>query len=162
MSETWNVKQIAELLKLSKRRVQILVNEEVLPRDGRGKYSPVKCVHAYINYLKELADGKGSTRLLDVRVRNLEESALEREDKRKVRRGELIDVSTYEKIIFEKNRQARDALFQIPDRTFALLASKLKITKKKFLLVRTILLKEVREIASEFSNNGINPRRKNN
>ncbi|GBE37466.1 MAG TPA: hypothetical protein ENH40_06080 [Nitrospirae bacterium] len=164
MSKAWDVQRIAKLLNLSERRVQILADEGILPRVSRGRYDPLICTHAYIRYIKELANGKGSTRLLDARVRTLEAMAVKRETENKVRDDELIEIARHERIIFERNRLARDTLLKIPDRTFAALSSKLKLKKDKFHIVREMLKKEVRDVLSELSNNDTSnrKRRKNN
>ena len=47
------LKTIAKLLDISPRRVNILVNEDVLPKLERGRYALVPVVRAYIGYLRK-------------------------------------------------------------------------------------------------------------
>ena len=81
---------VAQLLKLSERRVQQLVKDAILPRPVKGLYNPVACIHAYIDYLRKQAAGSGEVSLTDERTRlikcqaDLAEIALEKA------RGKLI------------------------------------------------------------------------
>ncbi len=45
------VDKLAKIMKLTPRRVQQLV-EEGMPKSGRGKYDPEKCLQWYVEYLK--------------------------------------------------------------------------------------------------------------
>jgi phage terminase Nu1 subunit (DNA packaging protein) len=54
---TVDVRKIASLLNLDKRRVQQLV-EEGMPREARGQYDPVKCMLWYIRYLQSVIEKK--------------------------------------------------------------------------------------------------------
>lgn len=47
------LKTIAKLLDITPRRVNILVNQEVLPKLERGRYAVVPVVRAYIGYLRK-------------------------------------------------------------------------------------------------------------
>jgi phage terminase Nu1 subunit (DNA packaging protein) len=69
MAKPVNVRSIAQLLKLTERRVQQLVQDGVLPRPQKRMYDPVICVHAYIDYLRKLATGAGEMSLTDERTR---------------------------------------------------------------------------------------------
>lgn len=50
---TYSVKTIADLLLLSERRVQQLVQEKVIPRARAGEYALFPSVQGYIRYLQE-------------------------------------------------------------------------------------------------------------
>src|ERR1700678_3292803 len=56
-----DVTRIAQALNLQPRRVQYLVKEG-MPREGRGKYDPVKCMCFYIRYLQGLIDKRSAPR----------------------------------------------------------------------------------------------------
>ena len=45
---------MAKLLDITPRRLSQLVEMGVMPKEGRGKYPLVLCVHAYIRYLRGL------------------------------------------------------------------------------------------------------------
>ncbi len=53
MEIVYSVKTIAELLMLSERRVQQLVQEKVIPRARAGEYDLVGSVQGYIRYLQD-------------------------------------------------------------------------------------------------------------
>src|SRR4029077_16474733 len=48
---TVNAEKIARALNLTESRVHQLVKEG-LPKEGRGQFDPVKCLHFYIRYLQ--------------------------------------------------------------------------------------------------------------
>lgn len=52
MAKYATVEQIATVLKCTPRWINRLVKEQGFPRESRGKYDLVKCVHWYIDYLK--------------------------------------------------------------------------------------------------------------
>ncbi len=86
---TYGVKTIANLLMLTPRRVQYLVQEGVIPKPSRGEYPLVGSIQGYIHYLQsQLA--KGAKKLdEDARLKtaqaNLRELELEKA------RGNLLD-----------------------------------------------------------------------
>lgn len=67
--QQYPVAAIAQLLKLTERRVQQLVKDSILPRPARGVYDPIACVHSYIDYLKRLLAGSGELSLTEERTR---------------------------------------------------------------------------------------------
>lgn len=49
-----DVHRVAFYLNVTPRRIQMLVKRRVLPRDERGKYELISCIHAYLIYLKKM------------------------------------------------------------------------------------------------------------
>lgn len=90
MPQSYPVAAIAQLLKLSERRIQQLVKDGIIPRPVKGEYEPIGCIHGYIDYLKKLAAGNGELSLTDERTRLTKYQADLAEIQLKKERGELI------------------------------------------------------------------------
>lgn len=141
------VKKLAEILKLTPRRVQQLVDEG-MPKEERGKYDAELCLAWYIDFLKESSAGDGSNddyqkalaeRLYwQARRAKLEYERLE---------GSLVPVADVSKEIFESNRIVRDAFLNVIPRTAAILAAQSDVHK-----VREIMEKEFRSVLEHLSN----------
>ena len=90
------LEQIAHLLKLTPRMVNLHVREHGMPRVGRGEYDLVQCVHWYIEFkdrlIKEARRGDESEQ--QARARLVKATADLRELELAHAREKLIDVST--------------------------------------------------------------------
>ncbi len=91
MAKPVPVAAVAQLLKLTERRVQQLVQDGVLPRPVKRAYDPVACVHAYIDYLRRLALGAGEMSLTDERTRLTKLQADLAEIELRKAKGDMID-----------------------------------------------------------------------
>ncbi len=49
-----NVHELAMLLNVSPRKIQMLAKKGILPKEERGKYEMLPCLHAYLLYLKKM------------------------------------------------------------------------------------------------------------
>lgn len=81
---------IAEYLDISIRRINQLVKKGVLPKQRGEEYDLLKCVHGYIHYLRDLAQGKGEQTLTDERTRLAGAQADLKELEIEQRQGELV------------------------------------------------------------------------
>ena len=90
------LEQIAHLLKLTPRMVNLHVREHGMPRVGRGEYDLVQCVHWYIDFkdrlIKEARRGDESEQ--QARARLVKATADLRELELAHAREKLVDVST--------------------------------------------------------------------
>jgi phage terminase Nu1 subunit (DNA packaging protein) len=50
---TWPVEKMAKFIDISPRRLQQLVQEGIIPKEDRGRYSPIAVNLAYIRYLRD-------------------------------------------------------------------------------------------------------------
>jgi hypothetical protein len=69
MPQPYPISAIAQLIKLSERRIYQLVKDGVLPRPIKGEYDAIGCVHAYIDYLRKAIAGNGELSLTEERTR---------------------------------------------------------------------------------------------
>ncbi len=145
---------------ISSRRYRQWAAEGLVPPVVKGKIDFTKASKYIIEYYRRLAQGQGSQSLVEERARLAKINADTREIELKILRGDYVDVDRVEKIVFEKNRQARDVLHKITDRVFAILASKLKLNRKKFEIVRNVLDKEIRNVEVKISNGDFRTRGK--
>lgn len=105
--------EVAFALNLSQTRIDQLVTAGVLPKPiGRGRFDLTASTRAYLQYLRSHTKGT----LAEEKTRLTKAKADREELNLAVRSKELIEVSTVEKVVFEKGRQIRDALQSIPDR----------------------------------------------
>ena len=147
MAKPVKVQEIAQLLKLTERRVQQLVREGVLPTPTRGIYHPVKCVHGYIDYLKGISDGTGEATLTDERTRLIRTQADLAEIDLMKARGELIPTSKARAAWTVVIQGIRQKLLAIPTRLAARVASVKSIPQAK-----EIIEEAVREVLNECTN----------
>lgn len=116
--KTATVKQVAALLDLTPRRVQQLVADGTLPGPvSRGSYDLVGCVHGYVRWLREQADGKKAdsarsdwlTRKTAAQAR-LAELEVEREQ------GRLISIDDVDRMLSEPLERVRAKILNMPSR----------------------------------------------
>lgn len=90
---TVGVEVIANLLKITPRRVQQLSNEGIIPRASRGKYKLITAVWGYIDYLKQLnLDNNQPDDLKEVNLRIAKHKAALMELEVSEKSGELVKV----------------------------------------------------------------------
>jgi hypothetical protein len=96
-----SLEQIAQVLNLTPRYVNKLVKEQGMPRQGRGEYDLVMCVHWYIDFLKAqiVRSRSGDESESDARRRLLSANADIREAERARMHGELIPVKSAVEVI---------------------------------------------------------------
>lgn len=49
-----DVHELALFLNVTPRRIQMFVKRGILPREKRGLYELMPCIHAYLDYLKKM------------------------------------------------------------------------------------------------------------
>lgn len=138
MAKPAPVAAIAQLLKLTERRVQQLVKDGVLPRPVKGHYDPVLCVHAYIDYLKKQISGSGEISLTDERTRLTKYQADLAEIELQKARGEMIPSKRAMAVWGVVAQNIRHKLLAIPARYAPKLGSIKSIARIKELLEETI------------------------
>jgi len=147
MAKPVNVSAIGQLLKLTDRRIQQLVKENVLPRPVKGLYEPVACIHAYIDYLRKKVAGAGEVSLTDERTRltkcqaDLAEMALAKA------RGQLIPAERARMAWGSVIQAVRQKLLSLPVRLAPRLASTRSIP-----IAKEILEESIREVLHECAN----------
>src|SRR4030095_7209146 len=52
-SRTWPAEKMAKFINITPRRLQQLVQEGIIPKEDRGRYSPIAVNLAYIRYLRD-------------------------------------------------------------------------------------------------------------
>ena len=142
-----DVNAVAELLKLSARRVHQLAKEGILPHASRGKYDPVGCVHAYIDYLKMMISGGGDISITDERKRLIKNQADMAELELQKAHGELIETRRAKDIWGDVANAIKQKLIAQPSRLAPLFVGiqNTALAKDKLEVV-------FREIASECKN----------
>lgn len=129
--------ELAFTLALSETRVAELVKSGVLPQpQGRGKFDLGASVRAYLYYSRSQTKGT----LAEEKTRLTKAKADREELNLAVRSKELIEVSTVEKVVFEKARQTREGLLSLADRLAGILAPITEQSK-----VHVILTKEIHQ-----------------
>lgn len=109
------LKELTEYLDRTPRRLIQLVDEGVLPKEGRGKYPLKDCIKAFVQHLSSLADGRSNKselseeKLLTARVerrrRELQLAQVE---------GSLITVDAHEQTLAEALDLVRTNLRNLP------------------------------------------------
>jgi len=138
MAKPVPVVAVAQLLKLTERRVQQLVKEGILPRPAKGLYEPVSCVHAYIDYLKKQIAGSGEISLTDERTRLIKCQADLAEIELAKAKGELIPSKRAMTLWGEVVQAVRQRLLGLPTRLAPVLASAKSIPQVKEKLEESI------------------------
>lgn len=138
MAKPVPVAAVAQLLKLTERRVQQLVRDDILPRPVKGLYEPVACVHAYIDYLKKQISGAGEISLTDERTRLTKFQADLAEIELAKARGELVQSKRAMTAWGEVVQALRQKLLAIPTRLAPVLASSKSTAQTKEKLEESI------------------------
>jgi hypothetical protein len=117
------IERVAEALNLTPRRVQQLVAEAGLPREGKGQYDPVKCMLFYVRYLqkklkeKDAATGeRGDAGERQERVRRLRADSEMKEFHLAERRKKLVAVPDVERAVSELVSLVQARMLAIPPR----------------------------------------------
>jgi len=110
--------QLAVILNLSQRRITDLIAAKIIPPRGKRGFDLVASVKGYIAFLK-----KPTGNLTGERARLVKAQADLRELELRKRTGEVVLRSAVEKQTFELNRQARDAMLNVPARISGILAA---------------------------------------
>ena len=147
MSQMYPVQAIAQLLKLTERRVQQLVKDGILPRPVQGNYDAIACVHGYIDYLRKLVAGSGELTLTDERTRLTKYQADLAERELKKSDGELIDTRRAMKIWAEVVMIVKQRLLGLSSRLAPLVATSQSLPEIKERIDSAIY-----EVLNEFSN----------
>lgn len=121
MSEkTYPVSTIAKLLMLSETRVQQLVVEGIIEKEGHGKYNLVKAVQGYIKYLQDRTVGNaGQVKAADYHVekaRKIRAEATLAEMEVEKKRGILCEVAAVEREATSVMLEIRTRMLAVPDR----------------------------------------------
>lgn len=116
--------QMAGILDMTERRVQQLASEKIIPKGERGKYPMLRCVRAYISWLKERSNSGGKISIQDERAKlTLAQRELE-EIKLAEKRGELIPADEIESLWTSAVVSCKSALMgwgmKLPEQIIAL------------------------------------------
>jgi len=147
MPQSYPVSAIAQLLKITERRIQQLVHDGILPRPEKGNYDAIDCVHAYIDYLRRLVAGSGELSLTDERTR-LTKFQADREDlELQKAKGRLIDSRKAKAAWGEVITATRQRLLGLPSRLAPIVATSQSIPE-----IKQRLETAIHEMLNEFAN----------
>tara|TARA_R110002110_G_scaffold12120_4_gene57606 strand:- start:137 stop:667 length:531 start_codon:yes stop_codon:yes gene_type:complete len=113
---------MARLCDLSKRRVQQLVAEGVIPKNDEGRYYLEEAIPAYIKFLKDKSIKPGIISLDKVRARKTLADAEMAEIDLSVRRGELVEVKDVLRDWLEQIGSCKSKLLNIPSKLAPIVA----------------------------------------
>lgn len=146
------LEQIAHLLKLTPRMVNLHVKERGMPRVGRGEYDLVKCVHWYLDFKDRQIEAvrKGDETEQQARGRLTIASADLRELELSSARGEVIEVESirllWERIVVAFKTKMLSLPTKLPQRL---------IVCKEVNQIKELLDQEITEALNELSNTHI-------
>jgi phage terminase Nu1 subunit (DNA packaging protein) len=144
--------QIAHILKLTPRMVNLHVKEHGMPRVGRGEYDLVQCVHWFIDYKDQLIKEarRGDETEQQARARLVKATADLRELELAAARRELISVGTvkflWERIVVSFKTKILSIPSKLPQRL---------IVCKDINQIKDLLEREIYEALSELSKSDI-------
>jgi phage terminase Nu1 subunit (DNA packaging protein) len=141
--------KLAEILDLTDRRIQQLVTEGVLQKEGRGQYDLVKSVQSYIAFLLAAAKAKQSTGTkLEEETLNLAKKNRLLDIEIELKEGELIPKSVVKQVWSHMVMAARTRMLAI--------ASKVKTRHPDMdIALFNDIDKEVRECMEDMSHDGL-------
>lgn len=114
------VEELAKLLDLSPRRIQQLVQEEVIPAPIKDRYDLRGCVTTYVQYLRRLTTTNGSLSLAEERARLTRHQADIASLDLKQKQGAMIPVNVALQAWSERVTSAKTKLLAIPAKAAAL------------------------------------------
>jgi phage terminase Nu1 subunit (DNA packaging protein) len=156
---TVNAEKIARALNLTESRVHQLVREG-LPKEGRGQFDPLKCLHFYIRYLQNKIEQKtmptldGDEGERAARIRILRAQADEKEMQLAKLRSQLVAVHDVEKAISDLVLTTTAHIMEIPARLAPELVgeeSQMMIHAKLDTAIRQVLSRLARSYRNEIS-----------
>jgi hypothetical protein len=110
------VKDVSRLLLLTKSRIYALVKLGILPKaTAGGGFDIDSCVQSYVRYLKRPTGAVDQ----EIRLKKLKADLLEM--KCRQRAGELVEWATITPLAFQRDREIRDTVLNVPDRISGLL-----------------------------------------
>jgi phage terminase Nu1 subunit (DNA packaging protein) len=123
---TVDVKQLAEMMNVTPRRVQQMAATEGLPKAGKGRYDAGKCLLWYIRYLQAalekksvpVGDGKYSS-MGDEKARSIRADAELKEMELAHKRKELVRVADVAKTITDIVTMTKARIMALPPRIAA-------------------------------------------
>jgi phage terminase Nu1 subunit (DNA packaging protein) len=147
MPQLVSFEQIAQLLDIGAQSVNGLVKKG-MPREARGQYDVGRCFHWYVRYLHVQMRGKGgtekdgeaNTNLRAERMRLLKAQADLSELDLQERRGKIIPISLYEKLLIGWAVTIRQRVLALPARVATLLVG---LDRRR---IHDVLERECREL----------------
>jgi hypothetical protein len=147
LDERWSTEKLARVLKLTGRRINQLVQDQVLPApDHGGKHDPELAIPAYLDFALRRVE---LSSVKELHVRNLELDAQRKELELRQQAGELVDAMGVRLEAAKTGQRVRDTLLNIPSRISALLAAESAQDK-----VFAILKQEIDQALEGISTNG--------
>jgi len=143
-----DLQTISKLLKLSDRRVQQLAKDGVLPKASRGEYDSIRCVHGYIDYLKNINGQDGSPHDFLLHRNRLTKAKADLTEMEKAKtQGELIPKSEIRNTWLQLMSLLKSKLLSIPNKAAPYLVTTNNINEAKLILKERIYetLKEIAE-----------------
>jgi phage terminase Nu1 subunit (DNA packaging protein) len=108
-------KELAEFLDVTPRRIQQLVQMEVIPKLDRGKYPFRECVIGYLEFWKERAEGRSSETELDQAKLEKELLRVRREAIQTAREEEsVISIEDHVEVLHKVLGAVRASIISIP------------------------------------------------
>lgn len=107
--------ELAQVFDISDRRIQQLVTERVLTKEGRSRFNLVQSVQSYLQYQVELIKERQSTGTLSDEQTRLTKAKADREElELEVRRSELIPIAVASIAWGQVIAAARTRLLSLP------------------------------------------------
>lgn len=138
---TQSADTMAKLLDISPRRLHQLVDMGVMPKEGRGKYPLVKCVHAYIHYLRDISL-KSDTNSPDGTMSHKERLTKAQADKAEVEAsvvsGSTVPIEAVTKTWVNVVTTMKSRLLSIPSKTAPLVNAALTVQEAEAIIKKQI------------------------
>ena len=147
--------RLAKVLNVTARRVQQLSNEG-MPKSGRGKYPLIACIHWYVKFWQDRAEGRVSGYGHNAQKEGVA-AAKERLTRTQAdiaqieyqeRSGAVHKTEECKRAAFTLGRQLRDMILIVPDRVDAILAAENDRAR-----VNSTLRQELSQVLHEFAAN---------
>jgi phage terminase Nu1 subunit (DNA packaging protein) len=146
---TQSADTMAKLLDISPRRLHQLVDMGVMPKEGRGKYPLVKCVHAYIHYLRDISL-KSDTNAPDGKISHKERLTKAQADKAEVEAsivsGATVPIEAVTQTWTNAAANMKSRLLSIPSKSAPLVNAALTVQEAE-----AIIKKQIFEALEELS-----------
>jgi phage terminase Nu1 subunit (DNA packaging protein) len=148
MAQALNRQQVAKLLMLTPQRINQLVKQGVVPKDGHGKYELVGAVQGYISFLREnaLHGVKGVLTISESKQRKLAAEAKMAELQLDLERKEVVRISYVEPQWTSLVTAMKTKLLGMPNKLTPLLVS-----QDNFNMVNRLLSDAIAEALNELA-----------
>ena len=122
--------ELAYLLEMTERNIQLLAKKGVIVNKGRGQYDISKSVRGYVRYLRDQAQGGGDAALVEERKGLVKAQRQKAELELAVRRGLLVEAAGMRSYMEKLFTAMKQKLLSLPTKSVPFLEPILKRGKK--------------------------------